>query len=187
MPRATYGSGSEVGSMQHADQQSWRRHVRVGALLAMGCAMTLLCLSVWDRPGGSELEEVVSPPVMGTGGGPTTPPVDDGSEVSDPVMGSACIDCPQLDGPTVMGQESSWHNYSIDYNVFGLHVYEGGLNDADAPGALPDDGRNEWENTFGDYDFQPSHRHDGYGVYPFFCPRAARDVFKSVHVHAGLT
>lgn len=184
-PLSTYGS--DAGSAhQHAPHRSWRRHVRVGAVLAMSCAVTLLCLSVSGRAGGaSELEDpVVSPPVMGTGGGPTTPVVD-GSEVSDPVMGSACTDCPQLDGPTVIGADSSWHNYNIDYNVFGLHVYDGGRSDADAPGALPDDGRNEWENNFDEYDFKPSDRHDGYRS-SLFLPHALHGMFASSCVRARM-
>ena len=157
-PRALYGTGRQQKRQAH---WAWRRQTRVGAVLALGCAFVLLSLSV-SGPASGELEEnVVSPPVMGTGGGPTTPPVDEGSEMSDPVMGSACTNCEEIDGPTMHAWTSTWKNYSIDYNVFGLHVWNGGLTDADTPGALPEDGRNEWENTFEDYDFEPSHKHDG--------------------------
>ncbi len=155
--RALYGSHG-AGSPQ---QRAWRRAVRVGAGLALGCAVVLLGLSVSGRPGDAELEDVVSPPVMGTGGGPTARPADDGAELSPPVMGSACATCGSIDGPRLHQWPSGWKNYSIDYNVFGLHVYNGGVTDADAPGALPDDGQNEWENTFKDFDFTPSHKHDG--------------------------
>ena len=158
-PRALYGSHGTGSPPQQ--QRAWRRAVRVGAGLALGCAVVLLGLSASGRPGAAELEDVVSPPVMGTGGGPTARPADDGAELSPPVMGSACTTCGSIDGPRLHQWPSGWKNYSIDYNVFGLHVYNGGVTDADAPGALPDDGQNEWENTFKDFDFTPSHKHDG--------------------------
>ena len=154
---ATYGS-VPAGSRR----ARWRERARACAVVSLCSAAALLYLTAPGVPGGaSELEDVVSPPVMGTGGGPTTRPDDSESEVSQPVMGAAMKATP-IDGPTVHLPPSAWKNYSIDYNVFGLHVLEGGINDADSPGALPR-GRNEWENNFKDFDFKPSDRHDGAG------------------------
>jgi hypothetical protein len=153
-PRSAMHDGAGTGM-----HRSWQHHARMAAAVSLGCCLGLLCMS-FSRPGVTELEPVVSAPVMGTGGGPTTPPADDGSEISKPVMGSACVNCNQIDGPTVH-LSGTWKNYSIDYNVFGLHVWNGGLTDADAPGALPENGRNEWESNFTGFDFKPSDRRDG--------------------------
>lgn len=153
--------GSADGTLHETAHRAWCRRLRVGAGLALGCAVALLCLSVSGRPGAAELEGVLSLPVMGTGGGPTTPRVDDGLDVSKPVMGTG-------GGPVVHGIDSDWQNYTIDYNVFGLNVDKGSLNDADTPGALPE-GRNEWENPFADFDFKPSDKHDGSFACCVFC------------------
>jgi hypothetical protein len=164
-PRALYGSsGSELLRAQGA----WRRCARVGAGLVLGCAVVLLGLSSSWQPRAAVLSYVVSPPVMGTGGGPTARTADDGSEVSKPVMGSACATCGEIDGPRLHKWPSLWKNYSNDYNVFTLHVENGGVTDSDAPGALPDDGQNEWDNTFKDFDFKPSDLHDGSRCDPDF-------------------
>jgi len=159
VPQALWNAyGSAGGSPRSYAYPGWRRRVRVGSGLAVGCAIILLCLSVSSRP--DSLEAVVSPPVMGTGGGPTTPAAVQASVVSKAVMGTACKNCEHLDGPIVHGA-GSWQNYAVDYNVFGLNVDKGSNDDADTPGALPDDGRNEWENSFAGFDFKPSDRHDG--------------------------
>ena len=209
-PRAMYGS--DCRSMlppERLHPSGWRRCARVGSGLALGFAAVLLCLSGSEQPGASgssELDSVVSLPVMGTGGGPslpyhdgngfvvslpvfgtgggpTTRPIDDGSDSSKPVMGTACKDCPELDGPTVQ-RPGGWQNYSSEFNVFGLKAYTGGIynaqpsftgGDADTPGALPNAGRNEWNNNFADYDFKPADKHDRYCLclaYHYICMHA---------------
>ena len=153
-------AGRQLGAYGGGASGSFGLSARRSAVAALGiCCTGLLCLSMLARHDATALEDIVSPPVMGTGGGSTTPEKDHVPVVSPAVMGAPGIDGP----PWSRHHGSTWHRYSVDYNVWGLHVHDGGRLDADAPTGLPAAGRNEWKSPFSDFDFEPSHRHDSAG------------------------